>query len=274
MGAKKNLKLCVVVIPIHSDCPRAYELISFEQCFKILHQHEIKIIAPLGINLEKYRAIIPVFEVVFIDPIWQSSIENYNKLKLSSFFYDLFNEFDFLLTYELDAFIFKDALDFWCKKNYDYIGAPWFLGFSESKTNEFIGVGNSGFSLRKVSSMRKAIRNIYFDEKKYSLQSKKEQIKTIMKKILFFVDVFRKENITIQNSEHHNEDWFIANVIPKYLKKYTIAPIEEAIQFSFEVNPNYLYSLNNSKLPMGCHAWEKYDFDFWKPFIADFGYKL
>lgn len=262
------------MIPIHCESPTQNELISFKQCFEVLNKHFIRIIAPIGLNLDCYKEVVDSFETIYIDPIWQSNIFMYNKLKLSSFFYDLFKEFDFLLTYELDAFVFKDEIEYWCQKNYDYIGAPWFSGFSESKTNEIIGVGNSGFSLRKVSAMRKAIRNIYFDEKSYSLQSKKLQIKTIIKKILFFVDVFRKENKTIQNSEHYNEDWFIANVIPKYLKKYTIAPTEEAIQFSFEVNPNYLYSLNNSKLPMGCHAWVKYDFEFWKSHIANFGYQV
>jgi hypothetical protein len=266
--------LCVVVIPVHDDCPSFNELISFKQCFEILKNHAIKVMVPKGLNLDSYLKVVPNFEVVEIDPIWQSSIFMYNKLKLSSFFYNLFKEFDYLLTYELDAFVFKDEIEYWCQKNYDYIGAPWFSGFSESKTNEIIGVGNSGFSLRKVSPMRKVIRNIYFDENSCSLESKKLQIKNIIKKGLFYVDVFRKENKTIQNSEHYNEDWFIANVITKYLKKYTIAPIEEAIQFSFEVNPIYLYHLNNSKLPMGCHAWGKYDFEFWKPQIANFGYQV
>ncbi len=274
MARKKNSKLCVVVIPIHSDCPTPYELISFEQCFKILHQHEIKIIAPLGINLDKYRAIIPVFDVIFIDPNWQSSIENYNKLKLSSYFYHLFNDFDFLLTYELDAFIFKDEVDYWCKKNYDYIGAPWFLGFDQANTNEIIGVGNSGFSLRKIKTMRKAIRALYYVETNNSKLSTKKRFKDVFKKILFFLKFNRKENSTIQNAEYFNEDWFIANVISLQIKNFNIAPIKEAIQFSFEVQPSYLFSLNDFRLPMGCHAWVKYDLEFWKPHIRRFGYSV
>jgi hypothetical protein len=35
-------KLCVVVIPIHSESPSVFELISFQQCFKILSNHSIK----------------------------------------------------------------------------------------------------------------------------------------------------------------------------------------------------------------------------------------
>ena len=38
----------------------------------------------------------------------------------------------------------------------------------------------------------------------------------------------------------------------------------QAIKFSFEVMPSYLYKLNNNVLPFGCHAFEKYESDFWK----------
>jgi hypothetical protein len=261
-------------MPVHSDKPSNLELISFKQCFDVLKTHTIKVIAPKGLNLESYLKVVPNFEVVEIDPIWQSSIFMYNKLKLSSFFYDLFKEFDFLLTYELDAFVFKDEIDFWCKKNYDYIGAPWFEGYSVPKSNEIIGVGNSGFSLRKISAMKNAIHNIYFDERNYNLLSKKKRIKAKIKKFLFFVNIFRTENYTIQNSLHFNEDWFISAVIPKIIVDFNIAPINDAIKFSFEVNPSYLFEINNQKLPTGCHAWTVYDFEFWKPHIANFGYQV
>ena len=46
-------KKVVVVIPLHSETPNELELISFQQCFKILGKHPIKIVAPEGLNLEK-----------------------------------------------------------------------------------------------------------------------------------------------------------------------------------------------------------------------------
>jgi hypothetical protein len=266
-------KLCVVVIPIHSDKPTKNELVSFKQCFDVLKKHTIKIIIPRGLNMDAYKQVVSSFEIIEIDSIWQSSIEKYNKLKLSWFFYDLFKEFNFLLTYELDAFVFEDKIDFWCQKNYDYIGAPWFLGYGLPKSNEIIGVGNSGFSLRKISSMRNAIHNIYIGKSNYSLLSI-QRIKVIIKRCLFYVNIFRKENYTIQNYNHFNEDGFIALVIPQHIKNFNIAPINEAIKFSFEVKPVYLYELNNNNLPMGCHAWEKYDFEFWKPYIEKFGHSF
>ena len=97
---------CIVVIPIHSSKPSAYEIISFRQCFKILGKHPIKVIAPLHLDIMEYKKAVPDFEVIFIAPSWLASLKTYNKLKYSRYFYNLFNQYDFILTYELDAFVF------------------------------------------------------------------------------------------------------------------------------------------------------------------------
>ena len=49
-----------------------------------------------------------------------------------------------------------------------------------------------------------------------------------------------------------NEDWFISYVIPNYIIDFNIAPIEEAVKFSFEEKP-----------------WFNYEFEFWKPHIVE-----
>lgn len=269
----RKSKKCVVVIPIHSSTPSEMELISFQQCFRILGNHAIKIIAPKGLNLTKYNSVIHSFNVVFIDPIWQSSIEKYNKLKLSLFFYKLFDDYEFLMTYELDAFVFKDDLLFWCEKGFDYIGSPWFMGY-EKPTTEFLGVGNSGFSLRNVQAMQSAIKKIYIKEAAFYPFGSKNALLFKASTLFNYLLIYFGENHTIQRAAHKNEDEFIANVITKKIKKFNVASIEEAIKFGFEVQPKFLYQMNKSTLPMGCHAWLKYDPEFWKPFIEDFGYEV
>ncbi|WP_163400282.1 DUF5672 family protein [Flavobacterium fluviatile] len=266
-------KKVVVVIPIHEVNPSELELISFQQCFKILGKYTIKIIAPEGLDLINYRNVIQDFEVVFIDPVWQSSIEKYNKLKLSQFFYRLFDDYQFLLTYELDAFVFKDELLHWCNKEYDYIGSPWFVGY-DNPSNDFLGVGNSGFSLRNIKAMQRAIKKVYLEEAAYYSFSRKNKI--LFKLFTYFnhLIIFFGENHTIQRSSHRNEDAFISQIIVKQVRDFKIASIAEAIPFGFEVNPKYLFQINKNILPMGCHAWWRYDFEFWKPFIEDFGYKI
>ncbi|NIK92520.1 hypothetical protein GZ212_10205 [Mangrovimonas sp. CR14] len=269
----KYLKKVVVVIPVHTDAPSELELISFEQCFKVLGAHDIKIVAPKGLNLEKFKVVIPDFEVVYVNPIWQSSVEKYNKLKLSKFFYGLFDDYEYLLTYELDAFVFKDDLLSWCHKGYDYIGAPWFVGYNKP-TKEFLGVGNSGFSLRNIRAMKRAIKKVCVKKEVRYYFGKKNKILRKLSIIFNYVSIYFWENHTIQNAKHLNEDGFIVQVISKKIQNFKIAPIDEAIPFAFEVNPKYLYQINQNTLPMGCHAWYRYDLAFWKPFIEDFGYKI
>lgn len=51
-------------------------------------------------------------------------------------------------------------------------------------------------------------------------------------------------------------------------KEGNIPSALEAINFSFELYPTFLYNLNNNKLPFGCHAWYLYNnFLFYKDHI-------
>ena len=269
----RHKKEVVVVIPIYKEAPSHFEMISFQQCFKVLEKHAIKVLAPKGLNLDNYRVHQHNFEVIYIDAKWLSSIEMYNKLKLSKYFCKLFIGYKYLLTYELDAFVFKDELKFWCEKGYDYIGAPWFNGYENPKAN-FLGVGNSGFSLRNINAMKHALnKTLIKDQLKFLIVRNNNFLLKLIFKINELL-VFFGENYTIQNSKHLNEDAFIFQVIEPKSRNFKIAPVEEAVRFSFELKPQYLYNLNNNTLPMGCHAWWKYDLEFWKPFIESYGYHI
>ena len=64
-----------------------------------------------------------------------------------------------------------------------------------------------------------------------------------------------------------NEDHYWGHVLAAFFSDFNVAPVNDAIRFSFEVNPTLLYKMNNGQLPFGCHAWERYDPEFWLPFI-------
>jgi hypothetical protein len=52
-----------------------------------------------------------------------------------------------------------------------------------------------------------------------------------------------------------------------YDPTFTIATVDEALDFAFEVNPRLCFERNHRRLPFGCHGWAKYDRTFWEPFL-------
>jgi hypothetical protein len=271
--------LCVIVIPVHSENPSEDELCSLKQCFKVLGHYPIYLVAPEGLNIAAYsHAVAEPLKVKFIAPHWQSSLEGYNKLKTSLFFYKLFSEFKYMLTYELDAFVFRDELLQWCEKGYDYIGAPWFEKYAEADiSSKIVGVGNSGFSLRniqrcieileQVEPLRK-LRKTFYTFKGYKIVGFSSLIYAFN-----WSGRLKKDKIALEKvvSGHYiNEDYFWCSYVPKVFD-YKIASSSDAIKFSFEVNAEALFNMNNRQLPFGCHAWNKYSPAFWEPFIGSSG---
>ncbi len=262
----------VVVVFLHSETPTSLELISFKQAYKILSKHSIFVICPDSIDTKNYDSVINNIRYIKIPGHWQDSIQSYNKLKLSRFLYQIFADYEFLLTYELDAFVFKDELLDWCDKGFDFIGAPWFKGLSDPTIPyEFLGVGNSGFSLRRISRMREILKRNYLPK-----PTLKDFVRLEFKKICRYyygsVKNLGRENYTIQKYVSTPEDLFIYEYGMKY--EIAIPKPDIAMQFSFEVNPSLLYSMNMMNLPFGCHAWARYELEFWKSVLANFGFEI
>jgi hypothetical protein len=244
-----------VVIPVHKEYLSPEEKISLKQVCRILKNRDKFLIVPERISVENYLQLSDELQIIRIPDFWLDSLESYNKYKLSHFFYHQFRKYKFILTYELDSFIFRDDLDYWINLNYDYIGAPWFEGFNTISTEKFFGVGNSGFSLRKTSSIRDALRKYFMESSGSSAIFKFN----------------RNHDKLLFSQEIGFEDWFISNRLKRYLN---IATTQDALKFSFEFQPELLYELNNDTLPTGCHAWARYNKKFWIPFINQYGYKL
>ncbi|EOR93984.1 hypothetical protein ADIARSV_2818 [Arcticibacter svalbardensis MN12-7] len=189
-------------------------------------------------------------------------IDGYNKLMMSLDLYERFKNSTYLLIYQTDAFVFKDDLQYWCDRNYDYIGAPWpfdVTGWLDAgypreviRYHKIFGrkkvssVGNGGLSLRKTSSF---INNLRF-------------FKPFMKRWKF------------------NEDMFFSHYVNAMNPFFKIPKIKIARRFAFDVNPAEFLELNDHELPFGCHGWYRDDSDyegnllFWKKFIEAYGYSL
>jgi hypothetical protein len=57
-------------------------------------------------------------------------------------------------------------------------------------------------------------------------------------------------------------------------EKFSVAPEDIALKFSFEREVRECYRLNKNSLPFGCHAWMKHDLKFWKPYIESNGFHV
>ena len=239
-------KKVVIVVPI-SNRPglKSSEEQSLKHLKKHLGNHDIFIVAPQGLGVD-----FPGLEIKRFSPKYFGSVENYQRMVMSSGFYKTFGE-------------------------YDFIGAPWVKhDDSPNKGTVYDGrVGNSGFSLKKISTF---IRLFDSDRYAYNVFDRWKRVhgnKSLLRKLVcipdFFLGFFKRFNgieWEVANWDK-SEEYFLLTRVSHYLPKYNVPDVEEALKFAFEIVPEYCYELNSGKLPFGCHAWETYDKKFWEPYL-------
>lgn len=252
-----------VVIPYYKNELISSEQKSLQACVRTLGTYNIILITPKSLDKTEICQKYPLLKVKTFEDEYFHSLRSYNKLMLSENFYSQFTDYTYILIYQLDAFVFKDELQLWAEKDYDYIGAPWIrskkypfwggikksqikriwyrLTYNKKRLYKSISgeIGNGGFSLRKVNKMLQIAR-LY------------------------------KEKIAKQlddNKPFYPEDvWLLFELKNKdRLKKPSF---KEALKFAMETTPNKAYQWNNNTLPFGCHAFSRNSYkEFWSPFI-------
>lgn len=280
---------CVVVIPIYKDVLTIGERASIRQTFRILGRHDIVFVTHRDCRLDEYREIVQgeqgTFRTEFFDKGYFDSTAHYSDLCFSEEFYLRFKQYEYMLICQTDAWVFRDELDYWCSQGYDYIGAPIYFPYNKKKfTRIFYGIGNGGFSLRRIEYCLNIIRadqhriflkpgilaKIYW----YGFLYNEDYTKNLFKRLgllpLFIAKAFGFRNSIVQFRKTGCEEdailsfwahnaWGMTCRVPDEL---------EAARFSMEVHPEYLYNKIGGQLPFGCHAFEKWEYDsFWKKHI-------
>jgi hypothetical protein len=238
-----------VVIPVYKTDLSIAERASLRQCLHVLKAYPILLVKPHSLRVDELLEEYPILESLSFADKYFATIEGYNELLASPDFYRQFLAYHYILIYQLDAYVFRDELISWCNKGYDYIGAPgvepedfhklpyeaceaYAATLSQSRL-----VLNGGLSLRRVAAMIRYLRlyHLFYptwkgnEDKLFSLDARR------LAPLKFFIN---------------------------------LPPWPEALAFSFEKSPAASYELNHRQLPFGCHAWERYDPEFWKPFIT------
>lgn len=267
-----SLQRCTVVLPIYKEMPSELEWMSFLQLLDVLGHYPISLLTHAQLDLHRYSAELTRRGIAFRQENFPqehfSGIPGYNALLLHADFYNRYSDSEFILVYQLDALVFRDELESWCSRNFDYVGAPWFQMFAPQ--GELWGVGNGGFSLRKVRAALHILqvladwRAAYLTNPELFTQRFAHDpfLQQILNNLLVY-DPARPECWQSLNNEDHL--WGL--LAPKISSSYSLPLPHEAIPFSFECSPASLFEKNGRKLPFGCHAWEKYDPAFWEPFL-------
>ena len=258
----------IIVIPVHKETLTIDEQMSLRQCASALKSHPICIVCPQGLGVAEYDKILSdsgaIYSIERFPACFFDGIKGYNLLMLDIFFYKRFADYEYMLIYQLDAWVFRDELDEWCKKGYDYIGAPWIEENNDGSLT-FAGVGNGGFSLRRVQHFMDVL-NYRGPVRSGSQLNLTPTLKNKLYKIFYSlgyqntIDFYKKD-------ETLYEDIFLSTFLSNTKLKANMPTPEEASLFAFEKHPSFLYEKTHI-LPFGCHAWRKYEYEqFWKKHI-------
>lgn len=257
-----------VVIPIYKEHLSSNEIKALQQCIQIFTNRKLVFIAPEGLQLKGYDVVgVERCEVICFDTAYFKNVAGYNQLMLSKHFYENFAAFEFILIYQLDAWVFSDQLDYWCKLGYSYVGAPWFENFEQSNESKLLwATGNGGFSLRKIPDFLQvfdskekvfSFKFIWSKYEKYSFWKKLLRLPKIISQYYW-----RNNTANLYELFGENEDHFWSFHAGALDKGFNVANVHEAVSFAFECNPRRMFELNKQQLPFGIHAWEKYDLPF------------
>jgi hypothetical protein len=266
---------CCIVIPIYSTDLTPDELISLESVRKHLSDYEIRFVCPESFPAE---AIVRGKESAerFPDHYF-SGLEGYNRLLKSAAFYERFTAYDYILISQLDCLVLRDELQHWMSQGFAYIGAPWFPWHQSARKHgdELWRCGNGGFSLRNVKAHLKILQmnvpkgSIYPLDQEAKLKTKNSarergsyRIRRFWYRVTHPLVGTESVEESLQRFPFY-EDSFWSIEAPKFDRSFRVPTALEALPFAFEVDPRWCYEKNNRKLPFGCHAWARYDKQFW-----------
>jgi len=243
-----NGEICSIAVPVYKAVPNSDELASLRQLSAVLGDYAAVLVAPDSLPVDAYLGVAPALSVERFSRGYFENRGSYNRLMLSTLFYERFQRWPYVLIYQLDAWVFRDELPDWCSRGYAYIGAPWYGGeyldyvYRRSKRMAIAMVlrnrwrhivGNGGFSLRHIQSCLDALTAHHESAKGWDL----------------------------------NEDGFWSLYAMNKSRRFKVPRWKEAAAFAFEVAPAALARATGIRVPFGCHAWQKHDPEYWQGLI-------
>lgn len=245
----------VILIPIYKKTLHPCEIVSLRQVKRVLHRYKMFFLAPESLVVD-YGGLEDGIEFVRYPDEFFCSKNSYSAMMLDVTLYEYFIEYEYMLVYQLDAFVFSDCLLKFCNMGYDYIGAPMrranFRTFwhREADWQDIkCYVGNGGLSLRNITKCITVLK-----QKEYIFSRKPECWSD--NRFLEWEDLFFAYSSTFSDLD------------------FTVPDYKTALSFSVGADVAHVYQRMPEWLPFGCHAWYAIDYWHWKPIIEKQGYSL
>jgi hypothetical protein len=163
-------ELVSVVVPILNPELAVFEQEILDNCVEKLGKYTIIFIhgesAPIASLKERYEGV----DFIKFPDKYFASRKSLSVLLLMEDFYERFSWSDYILIHELNSWIVKDELHYWCKQGYDYLkGEP--EGGGVSDFGRFKGLNslqklaldkaftNNGIQLCHIDGVRKILRS-------------------------------------------------------------------------------------------------------------------
>ena len=265
---------CCIVIPLVNEVFTPQEIIAIQSLRRLDKQYPIYCIGTKDVfelNIMLLKSRLPDWEIGFVsfDARYFKSVQTYSHLLMTSHFYTQFIAFEYLLVFQTDAMIVRGDLTKFIQLDKVYIGAPW---IDKNRATQKLLIGNGGLSLRKVDYFIEVTRLNSISLSKWWFKFPQQRflrwgVVGLLFPLFYVLDVVVKvfgRSLFFDKMRLHSvaEDVSFARWLVQH---HTDMPtLEEAVDFSFESNPRRCYEINNQRLPFGCHAWERYDLEFWQ----------
>ena len=263
-------RLVTVVIPLYTLKLSDIELLALRQCFAVLGSHDIAVVKPRSLDITALPELLggnPHFRVEEFDDDYFAGREGYNRLMLSSDLYRRFLDSRYILIHQTDVYVFRDELEQWCLRGYDYIGAPWLPAIGD--------VSGWNLARRAVYLLRRGIGKFKPSCHAINLKYKVgnggcslRHTRHLYDASLKMADLLTRAANGSDSSQNFEDVVWSVRINEEAPGTLAVAPYQEAVRFSIESHPSMAMGLTGGQLPMATHAFaRRRNRTFWKQYI-------
>ena len=170
---------CIIIIPIYKTNLEFRRFVTIANTYNLYKdKYDIYFICGKSLDISKYKLFFPNIPYKFYNDNYFRGQDEYSELMLSSFFYEEYINYKYILIAQDDAYITNRLnLEYFLNKKYDYIGAlsniPYDLNIDDlmyaynnnltlgdfNKQHNYHLFMNGGLSLRKTDVLYNVLKN-------------------------------------------------------------------------------------------------------------------